>query len=379
MASVAQIRVGSDRIEQRAQFEHVRYANCWEDADVLCEALQPGPGKRILSIASAGDNSLALLAQGATVVAVDLNATQLACLELRVAAFRRLDHHALLELLGVRPCAHRVGLYEKLEPDLSDSSRRHWRSHPGHISDGVIHAGRFERYFRLFRQRVLPLVHGRRMVAELLSEKPAAAQSEFYDRRWNNLRWRMIFRLFFGRLLLGKLGRDSEFMRYVKGSVGERLLSRVEHGLREVPAHSNPYLAYILNGNFGETLPRYLREENFEPIRAGLDRLTLHHGPVEEAAAVHAGGGFDGFNLSDIFEYIDLPSTRRLYGQLLATASPGARLAYWNTLVPRRCPDEYKGSVQSLAGIARRLHESDRAFFYCDFVLDEVRFQQQVD
>ena len=68
-----------DRIEDRAAFEQVRYANCWEDADVLCEALQPAEGKRILSIASAGDNALALLAQGATVVAADISLAQLAC------------------------------------------------------------------------------------------------------------------------------------------------------------------------------------------------------------------------------------------------------------------------------------------------------------
>ena len=46
----------------------------------------------MLSIASAGDNCLALLAEGAEVVAADLSAAQLACLELRCAAFRRLDY-----------------------------------------------------------------------------------------------------------------------------------------------------------------------------------------------------------------------------------------------------------------------------------------------
>ncbi len=40
----------------------IRYGSVWEDADVLCEALAPvAPGGRLLSIASAGDNVLALL------------------------------------------------------------------------------------------------------------------------------------------------------------------------------------------------------------------------------------------------------------------------------------------------------------------------------
>ena len=28
-----------DEIQNRAAFDRVRYANCWEDADILCEAL----------------------------------------------------------------------------------------------------------------------------------------------------------------------------------------------------------------------------------------------------------------------------------------------------------------------------------------------------
>ena len=74
-------------LEDSVSFHFIRYANCWEDADVLCEALQPRKGMRILSIASAGDNSLALLAEGAEVVAADLSIAQLACLELRRRSF----------------------------------------------------------------------------------------------------------------------------------------------------------------------------------------------------------------------------------------------------------------------------------------------------
>ena len=81
---------GEGRLEDRVAFDLIRYANCWEDADILCEALRPHPGTRILSIASAGDNTLALLAEGAEVVAADLSIAQLACVELRRAAFRRL-------------------------------------------------------------------------------------------------------------------------------------------------------------------------------------------------------------------------------------------------------------------------------------------------
>ena len=44
----------------RADFSTIRYAQVWEDADILLAALAPREGDVHLSIASAGDNVLAL-------------------------------------------------------------------------------------------------------------------------------------------------------------------------------------------------------------------------------------------------------------------------------------------------------------------------------
>src|SRR5690606_37471777 len=104
-----------------------------------CEALEPQPGKRMLSIASAGDNALALIAAGAEVVAADLNAAQLARLELRCAAFRRLEYDAMLAFLGVTSCTSRRQTYATLECDLSSETREHWRRHIDDVAAGIIH------------------------------------------------------------------------------------------------------------------------------------------------------------------------------------------------------------------------------------------------
>jgi S-adenosylmethionine-diacylglycerol 3-amino-3-carboxypropyl transferase len=52
-------------IEERTSFQELRYASCWEDATVVARALEPLDGARCLSIASAGDNTLSLVARGA--------------------------------------------------------------------------------------------------------------------------------------------------------------------------------------------------------------------------------------------------------------------------------------------------------------------------
>jgi S-adenosylmethionine-diacylglycerol 3-amino-3-carboxypropyl transferase len=347
------------RIDVRAAFDIIRYANSWEDADLLCAALQPAAGKRMLAIASAGDNAFALLAGGAEVVAADLSAAQLALVELKRAAIRELDDEAVLRFLGVKPSDDRLRVYRGLDvpPDVRALLKEE------DIARGVIHAGRFENYFRLFRRWVLPLVHSRRDVERLLS--PHAP--DFYAREWNTWRWRAMFRLFFSRFVMGRTGRDPEFFRYVEGSVAERIFKRAEYAMTELTPHTNPYLAFIFTGNYRDVLPRYLRD--LAAVRRNLDRLTLVRGPIDEAAA----GKFDGFYLSDIFEYVDPATHAAMYERLLTAANPGARLAYWNLLVPRRVPPQFAPRVRELREIADGLFARDQAFFYSAFVLEEVR------
>ncbi|HEX2550874.1 MAG TPA: DUF3419 family protein, partial [Nocardioidaceae bacterium] len=154
-----------DRIQDRARFDLVRYANVWEDAWILREALRPSPGRRMLSIASAGDNAFALLASGAEVVAADLSPAQIALVDLKRAAIRRLNHGDCLDFLGLRRADQdRRAVYETLERDLSTRSREIWRERLDEIAGGVAHSGKFERYFKLFRELVLPLIHRRSTV-----------------------------------------------------------------------------------------------------------------------------------------------------------------------------------------------------------------------
>jgi S-adenosylmethionine-diacylglycerol 3-amino-3-carboxypropyl transferase len=359
----------------RAEFNYLRYGQCWEDADVLLEALDIQPGDTCLAIASAGDNALSMLSRGpAKVIAVDLNAAQIAALQLRISAYRQLDHTELLLLMGSREAAssHRRELYERCRGDLPEAARSWWDARPSAIERGIGGAGKFEDYFRMFRSRVLPLIHRRSTVLSLLDPKSPRERQEFYDGRWSNFRWRILFRVFFSRFVMGRMGRDPAFFDYVEGSVADRILGRVRHALVELDPSVNPYVHWILTGTHGDVLPHALRPENYAAIRDHIDQIECFQGSTTELLTRRPELRFHRFNLSDIFEYMPERVAEDLLRELVQSAEAGARMAYWNMLAPRSRPETMADLVEPLAELADRLHLKDKAFFYSRFVVEEV-------
>ncbi len=360
--------------QEKADFSKIRYAQCWEDADILLPALRIGPESSVVSIASAGDNTLSILACNPRHVhALDLSAPQLACLDFRVACFRCLNHGEMLQLLGIRPCGDRNALYQRIRAQLKPEALTYWDSRPEMIAKGIAGCGKFEDYFSLFAKRVIPMIHSSKTVKRLLMGGSPDERREFYRRVWNNRRWGWLFRLFFSRTLMGRLGRDPSFFQYVEGSVADRILSRTRYALTELNPAENPYLHWILTGTYGEVLPHYLRPENFESIRSNLHRLTYSQEALEAYIQRTGPDTIDAFNLSDIFEYMSEDQFALLYGELVKASRPGARLVYWNMLAPRSCPEEFRNGIAILETEALDLFKRDKAFFYSAFRVEEVR------
>lgn len=222
----------------------VRYSNCWEDAAVLGEALAPLEHARCLSIASAGDNTLSLLARGATsVLAVDRSFAQLALLELKLCAFRSFSHPEVLAFLGARPSDARPSMYAALREWLGDASRAFWDARRPELAAGVLHAGKLERYFGLFRRFVLPFTHGRAAVERLLAPAGPEERARLYHEVWDNSRWRAVGRLFFSRAVFGRLGRDAELFRFAEGPVAQTLLEGTRGAFTLSPRGRTPTCA----------------------------------------------------------------------------------------------------------------------------------------
>lgn len=267
---------------------------------------------------------------------------------------------------------NRLDVYNKLREGLSESAREFWDSNKALIERGFIHCGKFEKYFHFFRKWIISLVHSKKIIQQLLTEKPLKERMEFYDNVWDNRRWRLLFKIFFSKFVMGHIGRDPEFFRYVDVPVAESILKRTRYALSELPTHDNPYLEYILTRQFKQALPFYLQKNNFDKIQHNIDKLTLQQGQIQEVAKLD-GKGFDGFNLSDIFEYMSPEIFKQVYEQLLNHARPGSRLVYWNMLAPRSCPAEFSDRVEYKKELSEEFLARDKAWFYSRFIIEEVK------
>lgn len=357
----------SDQLKE-VKHDYIRYANCWEDADVLLEGLQITEGDKLLSIGSAGDNSFSLLVNDPElVVAVDINPVQLNLIELKKAAIIGLEYDDFLRFLGFKNCANRDKLYESIKRNLSQEVQAFWNERLDQIKSGIIYQGKFEKYFQLFNSKILPLIHTKKRIANLFINKDGVEQEEYYNSKWNNWRWRLLFKIFFSKAVMGKAGRDPAFLKEVKVSVGNFIFDKAAKHLKSKACQENYFLEFILAGSFQSYLPHYARENNFEKIKANVNRLTVFKGLAEDAFQQY--NGFNKFNLSNIFEYMDPDLFKSVAQNLVDNGAPSSRYVYWNLMVPRRM-GEIIPEVKSDAQLTTALTEKDKCFFYSNVNVD---------
>lgn len=355
----------------------IRYAQCWEDPRTLCEALDVTSNDDVISIASGGDNTLALLLLNPhSLTAVDYNSEQLSLLRLKLLSIGRFDYEDFVAFIGAAPCTNRMSLYRQLREGLDSQDRAYWDQHTEMLNMGVIHGGKFERYFAHFRRHVLPLVHSRRTVRRLLALRSTDAQREFYDRVWNSPRWRLLFRLFFGRFLLGRLGRSPAFFRYVEErKTAETLLARTRRGLTEIPVFDNYLVHYILTGHYPDldTTHSYLQKANFPSLRQSAHRIQLVQTSLLDYLKTLPTQSISKLNLSDIFEYMSPDKYEETLREVARVGRPGSRVAFWTLFIPRRVPSSLESRFVSETASAQKLWARDRSFFYGDFNLWRIK------
>ena len=343
-------------MKRRFREPYIRYSNCFEDADTLLYAAAGKTGNA-LSIASAGDNSLALLTTDISKLYVfDINPAQLYLTKLKFTAIGELEYEEVLTLLGVLE-GDIKGVYKKLEPYLDSETKKYFSDNQKLIyKTKLIHAGRFEHYFQIFRKIILPISQSKKNVNTFMNMDKIEEQRPFYMKKINNRRWQFVIKRFFSEKTLARIGRDKDCFKYTNGGLSKMIIDRFLLCIDHVLNKQNPYLQYAVNNRF-TCLPAYLKKENFNKIKSNVHKAVFILGDLNTVAAAKIK--FDFFNLSDIFEYMSKQQASENEYLVADMANDGAVAVFWNMMVDRQFESNDFCAIDT-----SDIHKREKAYFY---------------
>jgi len=252
---------------------------------------------------------------------------------------------------------------------LKNNTAKFWTDNFQLVENGLIFSGKFERYFNTFASKILPLIHSKKEISRLFAEKSNDEQRKYFNKKWNNLRWRLLFKIFFSKFILGRFGRSKGFVKEVDINVGDFIFKKASNHLSSTYCQNNYFLKYILTGKFDKLLPFYVREENFLKIKKNIHKLKIVEGLLEKS--FNEKISFTHLNLSDIFEYMNNEIFKEISETIAKNTEKGTKIAYWNLMVPRKLSDINKDNFEFLSNLSENLSKKDKGFFYGKFIIDK--------
>ncbi len=320
------------------------YNACWEDPAVDRLALALKPNDNVLVITSAGCNALDYaLCAPRRIDAVDANPRQSALLELKLAGIRALPFEDFFALFGRGRHDDASSLYRRcLREQLSPFARAYWDKHCRWFSarerrNTFYHFGLSGRMARVLRA----YVNSRKGLAEAIEQAFAAAdlseQRAIYDskvcpRLWSGLvNWTLRRQVTMSMLGVPASQRFEVERQHANGVPGF-VRDAVDYVFRELPLATNYFWSLYLRGFYTESCcPEYLKQKNFDTLKAGLvDRVHVHTNTVEGFLNTHLEP-VSKFVLLDHMDWMSAYQHEQLaleWAAILRRAAPKARVIF---------------------------------------------------
>ncbi|MCL2847488.1 MAG: BtaA family protein [Firmicutes bacterium] len=338
---------------------YIRYANCYEDAGTL-HAIIDESVRSVLSIASGGDNSLALLANDniESLMVFDKNPSQLYLTKLKFSAFKHLSYEKVLILFGIE-AGNPLEIYCELMPNLDSEVIKYFNERIDLIDKiKLINCGKFEYYLNKIRTNAIRFCISKKKISRFINIE-INEQKKYYLNKINKFRWRFITKKFFSQKIVEKLGRDKENFAYANDDLFSKIHNRMLLCFDNVKNDENIYLQYTVYGRF-IALPYYLQPQNFAKIKANIDKVEFVLGDLKTVASLQKQ--FDFFNLSDIFEYMSEDEARENEHLIEAVANERARVVFWNMMIDRQFKSENFEPFDEAK--VQEIYEKEMAYYY---------------
>lgn len=368
-------------------FTRLVYAQIWEDPEVDMQALQIVPGDRIVTIASGGCNALSyLIADPESVETVDLNPAHVAFNRLKLAAVEHLpDHESFRRFYGGGDDRANVDAYERwLKPQLDDVTRDYWEAR---TMSGRRRISIFRR--NLYRHGALGICigWGHRIArmhgvdpSDLLQARSIEDQRRYFETtlsplfdkpmvRWMTRRKSSLFGL-------GIPPQQYDALASAGDGMASVLRERVRKLACEFPLSDNYFAWQAFGRGYGKAgapLPPYLRQENYDAVKARASRISIENRSITELLASKPAASVDRFVLLDAQDWMSDAQLNALWSEITRTARPGARVIFRtaaaDNLLFGRIEPALLARWRYHERESRDLHAQDRSSIYGGFHL----------
>jgi S-adenosylmethionine-diacylglycerol 3-amino-3-carboxypropyl transferase len=352
----------------QVQLSKLIFTHNWEDPAIDERVLKIKDSDTVFTITSGGCNSLGYLRfNPLAIYCVDINPAQNYLMELKKAAFKELDYETCIAFFGLKECDTRKNIFSSLQKDLSPEALFFWQKNEMIIEKGIIMNGRYEKFVKV-AGKLLTLLQGHKKVKQLFTLSTLNEQKKFYEKHWDNKRWRWVFKTMFNKKRLAKKGLVSDYFHFDdgSGSFSESFYKRASHVMKDIPVQSNYFIALYFLGHYLDkrNVPEYLKPENFSSIKKNIERLHPVSVDSKYWLEQQSENMFDAFALSNICELMDDNDTHKLFSEVIRTAKPGARIIFRNLMIPREVPEDLQKVIIKDEMLSQQIQFDDRSFVY---------------
>ncbi|MEM1208064.1 MAG: DUF3419 family protein [Planctomycetota bacterium] len=324
------------------------YNQIWEDPRVDAEAMQLGPGNRVLTISSGGCNVLNYLTYDPDrIVAVDLNTCHMSLTRLKLAALEHLpNHEAFYQFFGLGEGKINLDRYRQyIRPHLDDTTRQYWESSAwptrkvgpkriGYFKRGFYNQSKLGQLIRF--AHLIGRVTGKKY-EEILKAKNPEERQAYYEKviepYFRNRVVRMLSKSPVTGFSLGIPPSQFDIMNEEsQGAMPELFRERVRKLGVDFDMDDN-YFAWQAFGRRYDhenkkAIPDYLREENFKALRQRLPKVETHIVSLTKFLAEQPEDSLDRFVLLDSQDWMPDEVIAELWDQFDRVGDPGTRVIF---------------------------------------------------
>ncbi len=332
-------------------FDAFVYNQIWEDPRVDLQALELDSNSRILTISSGGCNALNyLLASPASVTAIDLNRHHIYLLNLKLVALRYLPSYKdFFDIFGYGKGKNCGSNYLRfIIGHLDKDTRNFWESNTlgGSVAYGdrisfFTHAGLYDHsrngYFLRFFDALSRLFGCR--PDEILKAASIEEQKHLYAKHIDPFFDNFVIRML-GKLPLTTFGLGIPPQQYDElkkdlsdgNTIIDIYRERVKRLACDFPIQDN-YFAWQAFARKYDTenriaVPDYLKEENYEVLKANADRLTTKIGSVIDEIKTSENGKYNRFVFLDAQDWMNAETMADLWSAIAEKTEPGSRIIF---------------------------------------------------